>query len=296
MTFTIFISQLVNPEEDPIPIDATETHVRGDQPCKEEVLADYWPHNNIRRSEGHLISTVCKVEDHAIIQDTYEEPAIILDISSAPHSKDLSADLFIQVPSSDSSQTVKQNKIYKRGFQDERVNKGERPYSCSECKKCFKQKSHLVAHQRIHTGEKLYSCAECGKCFNQNSHRIAHQRIHTGEKPYSCSECGKYFKGKSYLVLHQRIHTGEKPFLCSECGKSFYCNSYLVRHQRIHTGEKPYSCSECGKCFSQKSSLVIHQEIHSSAKSYRFSPPIINSSLFSGGGGLKYKPYPKNKP
>ncbi|KAG9463753.1 hypothetical protein GDO78_021177, partial [Eleutherodactylus coqui] len=32
--------QLVKLEEDPIPIDATETHVRGDQPCKEETPAN----------------------------------------------------------------------------------------------------------------------------------------------------------------------------------------------------------------------------------------------------------------
>ncbi|XP_066454524.1 oocyte zinc finger protein XlCOF10-like isoform X1 [Eleutherodactylus coqui] len=311
MTFTIFISQLVKLEEDPIPIDATETHVSGDQPCKEEIPTENPPgkatfachllgeltqfavgssillggnlnlsldpgldtssDDDTRRSEGHLISSGFTAEEHGIIQDTYEELANIPDILSALHSKDLSFDPFIQVPSSDSSQTSKQHSVYRTDVEEKRVDIWKNSYSCSECGKCYTHKSYLVRHQRIHTGEKLFSCSECGKCFNQKANLVRHHSIHTGERPFSCSECEKCFRYKSEIVNHLRVHTGEKPFSCSECGKCFTKKSNLVEHQRIHTGKKPFSCSECGKCFSQKSCFVRHQRIHTGERPFSSS-------------------------
>ncbi|XP_066458418.1 oocyte zinc finger protein XlCOF6-like isoform X7 [Eleutherodactylus coqui] len=262
--------QLLYQDEDLTNITTTETNVRGDQRCKEEIPTGNRPGDGTGSSEERLISADCKAEDCGITQDTYEEPAIIPDILSALHTKHPSSDPPIQVPSSDLSQTDNQNKCHRSG-EHQRADRREKPYSCKECTKRYRVKSHLVRHQRIHTGEKPFSCSECGKSFNQKSNLIQHQRRHTGEKPYSCSQCGKHFDFKANLLVHQRSHTGEKPFSCSECGKHFGFKANLLVHQRIHTGEKPFSCSECGKCFTGKSNLATHQRTHTGEKPFACS-------------------------
>ncbi|XP_077112199.1 uncharacterized protein LOC143767639 [Ranitomeya variabilis] len=285
--------------EDLTHINTTETYVRDDDWCKEEIPTYDYPDNCTRRSEGQLTSSIFKSDNLEIPQDTIEVNAITADIPSSLHSRDLSSDPLKQVVSSDSLPTTKENKISKISIKKRTAPKSKKSispseygnsfplqksllkhqiihtadnrFSCSKCGKCFNQNSDFVIHQRIHTGEKPFSCSECGKCFSHKSDLLKHQRIHTGEKPFSCSECGKCFNRKSDFVIHQRIHTGEKPFSCSECGKCFNRKTNLASHQRTHTGEKPFSCSECGKCFSHKSDLLKHQKIHTGEKPFSCS-------------------------
>ncbi|XP_073406420.1 uncharacterized protein [Dendrobates tinctorius] len=273
--------------EDLTHINTTETYVKGDERCKEEIPTFDYPDDSTMTSEGHLPSSIFKSDD---LEITHELNAITPDITSSLHCKNLSSDPMTEVLSSDSLQTTENNKSCKRGIKEltavkakktfshsehrnifplemsfvehKKIHTEEKRFSCSNCGKYFHRKSDLIRHERIHTGEKPYSCSECGKCFNLKSHLVNHQGTHTGEKPYSCSECRKHFNRKSYLVKHQRTHSGEKPFSCSECGRSFTEKSNLIAHQRTHTGEKQYLCSECGKYFSRKWSLVKHQKIH----------------------------------
>ncbi|XP_073436154.1 uncharacterized protein [Dendrobates tinctorius] len=254
--------------EDLTHINTTEKYVRGDERCKEEIPTYDYPDDCTRRSEGQLTSSIFKSDDLEILQDTTGVIAVTPDIPSSLHSKDLSSDPMEQVPTSDSVPTTKENQSHKGDIKKQIAPKAKKSFSCSECGKCFTQKSYFITHQRIHTGEKPFSCSECGKCFTQKSYFITHQRIHTGEKPFSCSECGKCFKWKINLVSHEITHTGEKPFSCSECGKCFNRKSVLYSHQRTHTEEKPFSCSECGKCFKWKSVLDTHKRTHTGEKPF----------------------------
>ncbi|XP_069605801.1 oocyte zinc finger protein XlCOF22-like isoform X2 [Ranitomeya imitator] len=255
--------------EDLTHINTTETYVRGDERCKEEIPTHDYPTDDCtRRSEGQLTSSIFKSDDLEILQDTNQVNTITPDITSSIHSKDLLADPLKQVPSSDSLLTTKGNQSHKRGIKKETAPKAKKSFSCSECGKYFTCKSHIVTHLRTHTGDRPFSCSECGKCFNLKSILVTHQRTHTEEKPFSCSECEKCFKRKPDLVKHQRTHTGEKPFSCSECGKCFNQKSILVGHWRTHTEEKPFSCSECGKCFKFNANRVTHQRTHTREKPF----------------------------
>ncbi|XP_073536742.1 gastrula zinc finger protein XlCGF66.1-like [Phyllobates terribilis] len=245
-------------------INTTETYVRDDERCKEEIPTDNCTDDHSKSSEPHRMFLGCKAGDRDIAQGTNEEHAIISNIAS--HSKDLSYGPFKQVLFSNLSHEVQKNKHHRKGVINQRGHTGKNIFSCSECGKNFNRRPNLIKHMTTHTGEKPFSCEECGKCFSDKSHLFRHQKIHTGEKPFSCSECGKCFKEKWGLVTHQRIHTGAKPFSCSECGKCYNVKSNLVRHQCVHTGVKPFSCSECGTLFTAKSSLVKHQTIHIGAK------------------------------
>ncbi|XP_073411729.1 uncharacterized protein [Dendrobates tinctorius] len=285
--------------EDLTHINTTETYVRGDEWCKEEIPTYDYPDDCTRRSEGQLTSSIFKSDDLEIPQDTTEVNAITPDIPSSTHSKHLSFDPLKQILSSDSLATTKENKSHKISIKkqsapkamktfsfskcgnsfsleksflkQQNLHKADNRFSCSKCGRYFNQKSDFVSHQRIHTREKPVSCSECGKCFRDKSALASHHKTHTGEKPFSCSECGKCFNRKAHLVIHQRIHTGEKPFSCSECGKCFTDKSAFVSHQRIHTGEKPFFCSECGKCFTDKSAFVSHQKTHTGEKPFSCS-------------------------
>ncbi|XP_069606133.1 gastrula zinc finger protein XlCGF57.1-like isoform X2 [Ranitomeya imitator] len=253
--------------EDLTQINTIETYVRGDERCNKEISTDHRPDNCTKSSEGHQISLNCKSHECGSTHDAYEEPAIFPDIlpclqSKDLQSKDLSSDLFEHFLSSDSSQTIKKNKYHKKSVRSRRSHTGKNTFLCSECGKCFHQKSNFMIHMKTHTGEKPFYCEECGKYFNQKSDLFRHQRIHTGEKPYSCSECTKCFNQKSCLLRHQRIHSAVKPFSCSECGKCFNRKSNLITHHNTHTRAKPHSCSECGKCYADKSNLVRHLRTH----------------------------------
>ncbi|XP_073435737.1 uncharacterized protein [Dendrobates tinctorius] len=257
--------------EDLTHINTTETYVRGDERCKEQIPTYDYPDDCTRTSEGELISSIFKSDALEILQDTTEVNAITLDIPSSLHSKDLSSDPMKQVPSSDSLPSTKENQSHKRDIKKQIAPKAKKSFSCSECEKCFNHKSILYRHQIIHTWEKPFSCSECGKCFKWKISLDLHQKTHTGEKLFFCSECGKCFNQKSVLVRHQSSHTGEKPFSCSECGKCFNRKALLDSHWRTHTGEKLFSCSECGKCFNQKSVLVRHQSGHTGEKPFSCS-------------------------
>ncbi|XP_073416512.1 uncharacterized protein [Dendrobates tinctorius] len=261
-----------------------EAMTRGDQPClsdgKEEIPVDVSTGNSY---ENNGLSLSCKedIRKHSNGENliTLHEPPGLHSTSRSynpPNHEEPSPEqshIVTTIPGDKEDTRFQCDKqlTTSSDFLTQRKHKGEKPYSCSECGKCFTYKSQFVKHLRIHTGEKPFSCSECGKAFSLKGNLSKHHKIHTGETPYSCSECGKCFTHKSQFVKHLRIHTGEKPYSCSECGEAFSVKGSLSKHQKIHTEEKPHSCSECGKCFTYKSQFVKHLRSHTGEKPFSCS-------------------------
>ncbi|KAM9172998.1 zinc finger protein 2-like [Pangshura tecta] len=77
--------------------------------------------------------------------------------------------------------------------------KVDEPINCQGTHRDLKE---TTSQEKILRGKREYTCSECGKNFNCHSALIQHEIIHTKERPYECCECRKSFNRMSALIRH----------------------------------------------------------------------------------------------
>ncbi|KAL0983784.1 hypothetical protein UPYG_G00132770 [Umbra pygmaea] len=175
----------------------------------------------------------------------------------------------------------------------------EKPNSCSQCGKIFKQKSHVLRHIRgVHSDVRPYCCPQCNKGFAQKYDLARHQtQVHGKKKKWIRAvaevrrESRALGRPPSERLRIRRLKSSstsganaaqQSP---SRTMNSTYSDSTSDALDVEETdgvgGEDQYTCTECQRSYGNPESLEVHHCILSRAK-----PPFSCSTC-----GVTFKRY-----
>ncbi|KAI4878713.1 hypothetical protein NFI96_013484 [Prochilodus magdalenae] len=117
---------------------------------------------------------------------------------------------------------------------------------------------------------RTHICTECRRCFKTRSHLMEHMRLHFPDPSLQCPTCKHYFTSKSKLRVHMLRESGEKLHRCHLCDYGAVERNTLRRHlNSVHgdLGEDDaatdlYTCPTCQKSFRQSQALKSHMKSH----------------------------------
>lgn len=135
------------------------------------------------------------------------------------------------------------------------------------CGIVFHEKSRLVDHLRHQTH---YVCPQCKKQFKYKAALTAHQRnIHCNQQPtqhtINCNQCISHFSNEEDLNSHiDEVHKNNGKRKCTICNQLVHLALYQQHIDEVHrTKEDDTGVHKCGSCtlfFKRKSFLEAHMK------------------------------------
>lgn len=91
------------------------------------------------------------------------------------------------------------------------------PFVCPLCTYSTSYSTHFKRHLMSHCGLKPYKCSECKKCFLEKSKLRRHMDTHASGRgirgSFGCGYCFRTYPNEKYLKSHKCINpaTGKRP-------------------------------------------------------------------------------------
>ena len=137
----------------------------------------------------------------------------------------------------------------------------DRPYTCHQCKKGFKLRTHRDEHEQIHKNLQ-FQCEICGRQYRSKKGLMCHIRMHSRETPYECSACDKEFETLQRLQAHQMTHLEAIPDDSVEDGLDTAVIEGAVEHVPRASAYRKYPCGTCGDSYSRLWEYKAHMKMH----------------------------------
>ncbi|XP_038303866.1 zinc finger protein 142 isoform X2 [Canis lupus familiaris] len=149
-------------------------------------------------------------------------------------------------------------------------------HMCSECKRCFKKRTHLVEHLHLHFPDPSLQCPNCQKFFTSKSKLKTHLLRELGQKAHRCPLCHYSAVERNALNRHMAsMHEDISNFYsdtyaCPVCREEFRLSQALKEHLKSHTaaaaaGPLPLRCFQegCSYAAPDRKAFVKHlKETH----------------------------------